>query len=136
MASDLVLNRLTPPGDQFTLVTLRVLDEQPDAGALLRWYRNHLHQIVVVNLLEGTQDFAFTDAPPTGEEQDALIWRLAATEHGIELEGHSPTSEHSDEAPFGAGSWITARAYDLGDGRWLSVLLGTLTWRTVLNDAS
>lgn len=134
MASDLVLNRLTPPGEQFTLVTLRVLDEQPDAGALLRWYRNHLHQIVVVNRLEGTQDFAFTDTPPTGEEMDALIARLASTEHSIDLEGHAPTSESSDEAPFGPGSWITARAYELGGGRWLSVLFGTLTWPTVLAD--
>ena len=134
MANDLVLNRLAPPGDQFTLVTLRVLDEQPDAGALLRWYRTHLHQIVVVNRLEGTQDFAFTDAPPTGAEMDALIARLASTEHSIELEGHSPTSEHSDEAPFGSGSWITARAYDLGEGRWLSVLFGTLTWPAVLSE--
>ncbi len=134
MASDLVLNRLTPPGDQFTLVTLRTLDEQPDLDALTRWYQNHLHQIVVVKLLEGTQDFAFTAGPPTGEEQDALIARLASTEHGIDLVGHSPTTEHSAEAPFGAGSWITARGYDLGDGRWLSALFGTLTWTTVLAD--
>ena len=135
MANDLVLNRLTPPGDQFTLVTLRVLDEQPDVAALTKWYRTHLHQVVVVNRLEGTQDFAFTDAPPTGEEQDALIARLASTEHGIDLAGHSPTIEHSEEAPFGAGSWITGRGYDLGDGRWLSVLLGTLTWPAVIDAA-
>jgi hypothetical protein len=135
MASDLVLNRLAPPGDQFTLVTLRVLDEQPDAGALLKWYRTHLHQIVVVNLLEGTPDFAFTAAPPTGEEMDALIAQLASSEHDLELAGHSPTFESSDEAPFGEGSWITARGYDLGDGRWLSVLFGTLTWPTVIGGA-
>ncbi len=135
MANDVVLNRLAPPGDQFTLVTLRVLDEKPEAGALLKWYRTHLHQVVVVNLLEGTPDFAFTAAPPTGEEQDALIAQLASSEHGIELAGHSPTFESSDEQPFGAGSWITARGYDLGDGRWLSVLFGTLTWPTVLADS-
>lgn len=135
MANDLVLNRLTPPGEQFTLVTLRVLDEEPDAGALLKWYRTHLHQVVVVNRLEGTPDFAFTAAPPTGEEMDALITRLAGTEHSLDLEGHSPTLEHSDEAPFGAGSWITARAYELGGGRWLSVLFGTLTWAAVLADS-
>ncbi|HSX68575.1 hypothetical protein [Nocardioides sp.] len=135
MANDLVLNRLTPPGEQFTLVTLRVLDEKPDAAALTKWYRTHLHQIVVVNLLEGTQDFAFSAAPPTGEEMDALIARLASTEHGIDLVGHSPMFEHSEEAPFGAGSWITARGHDLGDGRWLSVLFGTLTWPTVIGEA-
>lgn len=132
MASDLVLNRLSPPGDQFTLVTLRVLAEEPDVVALTKWYRTHLHQVVVVNRLEGTQDFAFTNAPPTGEEQDALCARLASTEHGIELTGQSPTTEHSEDQPFGAGSWITARGYDLGDGHWLSVLFGTLTWPTVL----
>ncbi|TCJ30044.1 hypothetical protein [Nocardioides jejuensis] len=135
MASDLVLNRLAPPGDQFTLVTLRTLDEEPDLAALTGWYRSHLHQVVVVNLLEGTPDFAFTAAPPTGDEMDALIARLASTEHGIDLVGHAPTSEHSSEAPFGAGSWITARGYDLGDGRWLSALFGTLTWPAVIGDS-
>lgn len=135
MASDLVLNRLTPPGDQFTLVTLRVLDEKPDADALIGWYLTHLHQVVVVNLLEGTPDFAFTAAPPTEAEVDELVARLASTEHGIELAGRTATFTETTDAPFGEGSWITAWGYDLGDGTWLSALLGTLTWPSVIDGA-
>ncbi|MDO7869034.1 hypothetical protein [Nocardioides jiangxiensis] len=132
MASDLVLNRLTPPGDQFTLVTLRVLDEKPDAAALTAWYRSHLHQVVVVNLLEGTPDFAFTAAPPSPAEVDELFARLASTEHDIDLTDRTPAFVETTDEPFGPGSWITSAGYDLGDGRWLSALLGTLTWPAVI----
>ncbi|GGO88085.1 hypothetical protein GCM10011584_14270 [Nocardioides phosphati] len=135
MANDLVLNRLTPPGDQFTLVTLRVLDEKPDVEALTKWYRTHLHQVVVVNRLEGTQDFAFSAAPPTAEEVDALVARLASTEHDLDLSGRTAEVTQTEDAPFGPGSWISGRGYDLGGGQWLSVLFGTLTWPTVLADA-
>jgi hypothetical protein len=135
MANDLVLNRLTPPGEQFTLVTLRVLDEKPDPSALIAWYRTHLNQVVVVNRLEGVADFAFTAAPPTADEVDALVARLASSEHDIDLAGRTPELSQTEQTPFGEGSWITSSGYDLGDGRWLSVLFGTLTWSAVLADA-
>jgi hypothetical protein len=135
MASDIVLNRLTPPGDQFTLATLRVLDEKPDPAELIKWYHLHLHQLVVVNLLEGTSDFAFTAAPPSAEEVDELFARLASTEHDIDLAGRTPAFAEVTDEPFGAGSRIVSVGYDLGDGRWLSALLGTLSWPAVIGEA-
>ena len=133
MANDIALNRLTPPGDQFTLVTLRVLDEQPDASALINWYRSHLHQLVVVNLLEGTPDFAFTPAPLTREETATLVNRLATTDHHLDIAARTPEIHQAESEPFGPKSSISAAGYDLGDGKWLSVLIGTLDWRATLN---
>lgn len=133
MASEIVLNRLTPPGDQFTLATLRVLEEKPDPAALTAWYRTHLHQLVVVNLLEGTSDFAFTAAPPSADDVDQLFARLASTEHDIDLTGRTPDVAEVTDEPFGPGSRIVSAGYDLGDGRWLSALLGTLTWPAVIS---
>lgn len=126
------LNRLTPPGSQFTLVTLRVLDEAPDGPVLVDWYRRHLHQLVVVNLLEGTPDFCFTAAPPTDDEALAIVTTLASTEHSIDLSGRTPATSETLTEPYGAGSRIVSSGYDLGDGRWLSALVGTLDWRSVI----
>lgn len=134
MSDAVALNRVTPTGDQFTVVTLRVLDEAPDLGALTAWYRTHLHQIVVVNRLEGTPDFAFTAAPMSSAEIAALAQRLAATEHSVDITGRAPDAVQTDPEPFGADSLITASGYDLGGGQWLSVVVGTLNWRTALSE--
>lgn len=135
MADDHALNRLTPPGDQFTLITLRVLDQAPDGPSLVEWYRSHLAQLVIVNRLEGVPDFAFSAAPLSAEETERTVARLASSEHGIDLSGRVPDLTHVATEPFGASSSITSTGYDLGGGRWLSVLVGTLNWRTTLDDA-
>lgn len=127
-----MLNRITPTGDQFTLVTLRVLDEAPDLGALTSWYRTHLHQIVVVNRLEGTPDFAFTTDPLSPSDVAALVEGLAASEHSVDVAGRAPDAVQTDPEPFGPESMITASGYDLGGGRWLSAVVGTMNWRTAL----
>lgn len=135
MADDHALNRLTPPGDQFTLITLRVLDEAPDGPSLVEWYRSHMAQLVIVNRLEGVPDFAFSAAALSAEETARTVARLASSEHGIDLSGRVPDLTHIVTEPFGADSSITSTGYDLGEGRWLSVLVGTLNWRTALADA-
>ena len=134
MADDLYLNRLTPPGDQFTLITLRVLDEAPDGSALVEWYRSHLAQLVIVNRLEGVPDFAFSTGPLSPQETARTVARLASSEHDLDLSGREPDLTHGLTEPFGADSAITNTGYNLGAGRWLSVLVGTLNWRAVLAD--
>lgn len=134
MADDHALNRLTPPGDQFTLITLRVLDSAPEGHALVEWYRSHLAQLVIVNRLEGVPDFAFSAAPLSAEETARTVARLASSEHDIDLSGRVPDLTHIATEPFGPDSSITSTGYDLGDGRWLSVLVGTLDWRRTLDE--
>jgi hypothetical protein len=135
MSDAIALNRIAPPGDQFTLVTLRVLDEEPDLAALLAWYRTHLHQLVVVNRLEGTPDFAFMASAPTEAETAKLVEGLASSEHGIDLAGRTADRVETEAGPFGADSVITASGYRLDDQRWLSVVVGTLDWRTAITAA-
>jgi len=127
------LDRTEPPGDYFTLVTLRVLDEEPVADELIAWYRKHLYQLVTIRRLEGTADFAFTTEPPTADSLRALIDRLAATEHQTDIAGLEPERAAQLDEPFGADSRIVFQQWKLGEGSWLSSLVGTLNWQTLLD---